>query len=120
MQSEFSGEYLWDSPERFPVKPDIILRDRSTGKPYCIIDTHWKAVKTERDIPFADMLRLYAYTRLFGCGRVVLLYPELCRNIRGMPADGCYSAGGEKAKVYVRFAPLSAGDKGVTEFLKSI
>lgn len=120
VQSEFSGEYLWDSPERFPVKPDIILRDRSTGKPCCIIDTHWKAVKSERDIPFADMLRIYAYTRLFGCERVVLLYPELCRNITGMPANGCYSAGSEEAKVYVRFVPLSAGDKGITEFLKSI
>lgn len=120
VQAKFSGEHLWNSPERFPVKPDIILRDRSTGKPCCIIDTRWKAVKSEKDIPCNDMLRLFAYTHLFGCQRVILLYPEICRDISGMPANGCYSADSGGAKVYVRFIPLSSDEKSILDFLREL
>lgn len=68
-----------DGALRFRTRPDLILsRD---GQVALIIDTKWKRLSSRIDDPKqgisqSDIYQMMAYSRLYGCPRVMLLYPH--------------------------------------------
>jgi 5-methylcytosine-specific restriction enzyme subunit McrC len=82
------------------VRPDIVVRDRA-GDPVLIIDTKWKRVAPRIDdkkqgVAQADVYQMMAYGRLYGCPRLMLLYPH----------HGALGAEGETG----RYRILGSGD----------
>ncbi|MEB8388414.1 restriction endonuclease [Rhodobacteraceae bacterium KMM 6894] len=66
---------------RFRTRPDILIRKDS--KVVLIIDTKWKRIKSQIDdakhgISQGDVYQLMAYSQLYHCDRVMLLYPHHC------------------------------------------
>lgn len=63
----------------FQTKPDILIK---SGKVVLqVIDTKWKRIGVRIDDPKhgvsqADVYQMMAYSRLYGCGRLTLLYPH--------------------------------------------
>jgi len=67
------GEYLIEEPNKFALKPDIVINDENEQ---LIADTKWKIIKSEKDISQADMYQLYAYgTKYIKCTKLYLIYP---------------------------------------------
>ena len=70
---------------RFRTRPDVIVRQGS--RIALIIDTKWKRITSIDDpkqgVNQSDVYQLMAYSRLYDCPRVVLLYPHH----GGLPAD---------------------------------
>lgn len=63
---------------RLLMRPDISLLDES-GLPLVILDTKWKRIEGPDPLAAlsaADLYQLAAYASAYGCGSVVLLYPE--------------------------------------------
>lgn len=64
---------------RFMTKPDILVKAGSATQ--LIIDTKWKHLARRIDDPKqgvsqADVYQMMAYGRLYGCSRLMLLYPH--------------------------------------------
>jgi len=67
------GKYLVEEPNKFALKPDIVINDVDEQ---LIADTKWKIIKREKDISQADMYQLYAYgTKYTECKKLYLIYP---------------------------------------------
>ena len=77
------GYYLFDSPQKFRLRPDIVLRDGS-GRT-TIMDTKWKSLfdnpSKNYGISQGDMYQMYAYSKKYSnldaehAPDVWLLYP---------------------------------------------
>jgi 5-methylcytosine-specific restriction enzyme subunit McrC len=64
---------------RFAMRPDIVLY--RGAEPALIIDTKWKRLKRQGDDPRhgvaqADIYQMMAYAQVYGCARMLLLYPH--------------------------------------------
>ena len=74
------ANYLFDSPRRFKLKPDIVIRNRNY---VAILDTKWKDLinnpSKEYGISQADMYQMFAYSKKYKANdrnpNVWLLYP---------------------------------------------
>lgn len=69
----------------FQTVPDLLLRRK--GEVLAVIDTKWKRLAgdpldRERGVKQADVYQMMAYSRLYRCERLMLLYPAL-------PGTGC-------------------------------
>lgn len=74
-----------DGIGRFRTRPDILIRDENGIA--MIIDTKWKRMTARIDDPKqgvsqADVYQLMAYAQIYGCDRMMLLYPHH----HGLPA----------------------------------
>jgi 5-methylcytosine-specific restriction enzyme subunit McrC len=68
-----------DGTLRFATWPDIVVCQG--GVPVLIIDTKWKRLRgavddPKRGVGQADVYQMMAYSRVYGCGRQMLLYPH--------------------------------------------
>lgn len=68
-----------DGSRRFKTKPDIVVTRH--GRSVLIIDTKWKRLKGEiddakRGVSQGDVYQMMAYAQVYGCPRVLLLYPH--------------------------------------------
>ena len=67
-----------DQTGRFRTRPDLIVRQ--DGQNVLIIDTKWKRIKRTEDpkggVSQADVYQMMAYSQLYDCKNVVLLYPH--------------------------------------------
>ena len=61
---------------RFRTRPDLIIRQNNRN--IIIIDTKWKRITDDPkdSVSQADVYQLMAYSELYDCPRVVLLYPH--------------------------------------------
>lgn len=74
--------YLFDTPQRFRLKPDIVLENQSE-KSRIVMDTKWKKLSadmTNWGISQADMYQMYVYHKKYtqkeyNVQKVVLIYP---------------------------------------------
>ena len=68
--------YLFDEPERFKLRPDIVISKDSSK---VILDTKWKNLyNKEKDnygISQSDMYQMYAYSKKYQTRNIWLLYP---------------------------------------------
>ena len=68
----------------FPMKPDILLRERNDRDTAFILDAKWKEIQRKkiagndwkRSIDQDDLYQLYAYGKGYGCNTVALVYPQ--------------------------------------------
>lgn len=68
-----------DHTRRFATRPDIVVS--KNGKPLLIVDTKWKRLKgaiddPKRGVGQADVYQMMAYAHVYGCNRLMLLYPH--------------------------------------------
>lgn len=75
----FALQDLSSNTSRFATKPDISLRLGSHS--LMVIDTKWKRLKGAIDDPKqgvsqADIYQMMAYSHVYGCDRLMLLYPH--------------------------------------------
>ena len=69
--------HLFDFPRQFSMRPDIVIRNKMTGKCY-VLDTKWKVLSEDKPhygISQADMYQMYAYQKKYGAEHVRLIYP---------------------------------------------
>ena len=76
---------------RFATMPDLIIKGGETVM--LVVDTKWKRLSARIDDPKqgvaqADVYQMMAYGRLYGCGRLLLLYPGHA----GLGPTGCVTS----------------------------
>ncbi|MCG3717804.1 McrC family protein [Aliarcobacter butzleri] len=70
------GKYLVEEPNKFALRPDIVINKIDDEDEQLIADTKWKIIKDEKDISQQDMYQLYAYgTKYVDCKKLYLIYP---------------------------------------------
>lgn len=70
------GKYLVEEPNKFALRPDIVINKVNKNDEQLIADTKWKIIKDEKDISQQDMYQLYAYgTKYTECKKLYLIYP---------------------------------------------
>jgi 5-methylcytosine-specific restriction enzyme subunit McrC len=70
------GKYLVEEPNKFALRPDIVVNKVDDEDEQLIADTKWKIIKDEKDISQQDMYQLYAYgTKYIDCKKLYLIYP---------------------------------------------
>lgn len=70
------GKYLVEEPNKFALRPDIVINKVNDEDEQLIADTKWKIIKNEKDISQQDMYQLYAYgTKYIDCKKLYLIYP---------------------------------------------
>lgn len=97
--------HLFDKPRKFLMKPDIVIKNKTSGKVF-IMDTKWKLLsdtKANYGISQADMYQMFAYQKKYTSENVTLLYPltdkiERDKDIRYLSLDG--------TKIKIRFIDL--------------
>ena len=74
------GYYLFDSPKKFRLRPDIVVRHSSdSDHSIVIMDTKWKRLtnnpSTNYGISQVDMYQMYAYAKKYNTSNIWLIYP---------------------------------------------
>ncbi|MDD6089039.1 MAG: McrC family protein [Desulfovibrionaceae bacterium] len=135
--------YLFDEPQKFRIKPDIVIwkKNESSRVADIVMDTKWKKLdgkKNNYGISQADMYQLFAYQKKYNARQVVLLYPCVseckpnckgeCQSCSDCPcmADRCkldYKADSSSTHIGIRFINLSnreLTEKSVHSLLKEM
>ena len=88
------GYYLFDTPHRFALRPDIVVTTENGHK--IIFDTKWKKLNNNSSgnygISQADMYQMYAYAKKYRTPDVWLIFPKTydtcdCANISYQSED---------------------------------
>lgn len=86
ISSQDKGYYLFDSPQQFALRPDIVITREDGSK--IILDTKWKRLVDKPRINFgisqADMYQMYAYGKKYGTSEIWMLYP-MNEGMKGHP-----------------------------------
>lgn len=70
------GKHLIEEPEKFALKPDIVVTCKTNPEKIIIADTKWKIIKEEKDISQSDMYQLFAYGKKYNNEVLYLIYPK--------------------------------------------
>ncbi|WP_340014044.1 McrC family protein [Paenibacillus sp. FSL K6-1318] len=97
---------LYDSPKRFQLKPDIVVRGPSG---VVVLDTKWKLLSTTPDygISQSDMYQAYVYSKKYNANKVYLLYPWTPQ--LSMIKQPIIYDSGDGVEVNIAFLDLSLG-----------
>ena len=98
--SQDRGYYLFDSPQQFALRPDIVITRNDGSK--IILDTKWKSLvddKSNYGILQSDMYQMYAYSKKYEAPEVWLLYP-LYEEMRDHPEISLGSNDGVSARLF--------------------
>ena len=113
VSAQDGGYYLFDSPRKFRLRPDIVVSDISDDEhDKIIMDTKWKRLNdnpvANYGISQADMYQVYAYSKKYNTSSIWLIYP-LNEEVCDMEPLSFESINGEAKKVTVRvfFVDLS-------------
>lgn len=95
------GYYLFDSPQQFALRPDIVIT-RNDG-PKIILDTKWKSLVDDQRVNYgilqSDMYQMYAYSKKYEAPEVWLLYP-LNEEMRDHPEISLGSRDGVNVRLF--------------------
>ncbi len=73
------GYYLFDTPMKFVLRPDIVITCKDEDKKI-IMDTKWKSLVNNPSknygIKQSDMYQMYVYSKKYQASEIWLLYPE--------------------------------------------
>ena len=71
------GYYLFDSPRKFALRPDLVIRKDDR---VIVLDTKWKRLYADPSINYgisqSDMYQMYAYAKKYNTSEIILLYPQ--------------------------------------------
>ena len=77
LKIQASGKNLFDEPQKFKLKPDLLLSNAETA---IVLDTKWKRLinipQKNFGISQADMYQMFAYGHKFCSSNIWLLYPQ--------------------------------------------
>lgn len=77
VSSQDKGYYLFDTPRKFALRPDIVI---SKDQRIVVLDTKWKRlnndVSSNYGISQSDMYQMYAYAKKYNTSEILLLYPR--------------------------------------------
>ena len=77
VSSQDKGYYLFDTPKKFALRPDIVVKKNQKT---VVMDTKWKRLNNDSrsnyGISQSDMYQMYAYAKKYGTPEVILLYPH--------------------------------------------
>jgi 5-methylcytosine-specific restriction enzyme subunit McrC len=108
--------------QRFQTKPDLLIkRGRDT---VMVIDTKWKRIgrnpeDAKRGVSQADVYQMMAYTRLYGCREVMLLYPHHAE-LGTSPLNAAYAIMAGEERLRVASVDLVSGEAAVVEQLAGL
>jgi 5-methylcytosine-specific restriction enzyme subunit McrC len=108
---------FWSAPgQNRTLRPDILLRRRSSGELVANVDTKWKLPKQGRPAD-SDLKQMFAYNELFGSTRAFLIYPSGIEGKQGV--TGGFHVGGHSCETrFFWMSPAkSGGFTGVTSRL---
>lgn len=95
------GYYLFDSPRKFALRPDIVMTRDDGSK--IIMDTKWKSLIDKPQMNYgisqADMYQMYAYSKKYDSAEVWLLYP-INAEMRGQQDISFYSNDGVNVNLF--------------------
>ena len=77
------GYYLFDSPKKFSLRPDIVVKDKEEN--IYILDTKWKLLNSKFSANYgisqSDMYQMYAYHKKYetnsSVSGVIVIYPQI-------------------------------------------
>lgn len=107
VSSQHKGKYLFDIPQKFSLRPDIVIKKKSDDSIF-IMDTKWKRLidnpAANYGISQSDMYQMYAYQKKYGptAKNVTLLYPLT----EDSPKDEIKFISDDEVTVYVSFVDL--------------
>lgn len=116
------GYYLFDEPQMFSLRPDIILR---RGDITVIMDTKWKRLDPNArnsGISQADMYQMYAYSKKYAqydrpVPEVWLLYPY---DEKSSQIEEKTFSSSDGVKVHIYFADVDETEKSIRELMKEV
>lgn len=121
-----SGHYLFDSPQRFRLRPDIVVRGENyTTHSLIIMDTKWKRLtkfaQANYGISQADMYQMYAYSKKYRTPHIWLLYPlhEDVRNLGPISFEAS-ELNEQKVKVSIFFVDLAKYEESIKELFNLV
>lgn len=87
------GLFLFDSPEKFSLRPDIVIRLEDDE--VVVMDTKWKVLVNDEGrnygVSQADMYQMYAYAKKYNTKKVIVIYPlntEMRETVTFISDDG--------------------------------
>lgn len=107
---------LFDSPRRFALKPDIVLKGDGTT---IVMDTKWKLLADNASnygISQSDMYQMYAYSKKYNAYKVILLYPDVGRTKQ----DSIKFVSNDNVNVDVAFIDLLHPDESMCKLLQAV
>lgn len=120
VSSQDRGYYLFDTPEKFKLRPDIVVSDANIN---IILDTKWKNLNSnDREnygISQGDMYQMYAYSKKYDNAPVIwLLYP-LNEEVKTLDEDLSFTSD-DNVKVNVFFIDLANAEASIKELRNQI
>lgn len=114
------GYYLFDTPEKFKLRPDIVV---SKDESNIILDTKWKNLcNREKDnygISQADMYQMYAYSKKYkNAPEIWLIYP-LNKEMKSLKENLSFSSN-DNVKVNVFFIDLVSPKDSIEELVNKM
>lgn len=101
ISAQDNGYYLFDSPRKFALRPDIVITRKNGTK--IILDTKWKRLinnpKKNYGISQSDMYQMYAYSKKYNTPEIWLLYP-INKEMRGLNNLSFNSDDGVNVKIF--------------------
>lgn len=123
VSTQDKGKYLFDDPERFALRPDIVLTRPDS---IVILDTKWKKLtdnpKKNYNISQADMYQMYAYAKKYVTNDIWLLYPlnsEMREREKNGKPEICYKSS-DGVQVRLFFVDVANIEKSLEELIKRI
>lgn len=123
VSTQDNGYYLFNEPEQFKLRPDLVLTQSNGHK--IIMDTKWKSLVNDSrknyGISQTDMYQMYAYAKKYKTPDICLLYPlnSEMRNCEEIKFESRDSNSFLEANVRLFFIDLSDIETSLKE-LKSI
>ena len=122
ISTQHSGQYLFEEPKMFLLKPDIFLTSQDKGRKI-ILDTKWKVLSNNASehygISQADMYQMYAYYCRYNVDKVLLVYPQV-----NLPFPLAWKVGGQEiiSAHFIPYEKMGDGIKGfdVVDLIKAI
>ncbi len=119
ISTQDKGYYLFDSPQQFALRPDIVItRDDGTK---VILDTKWKSLcdrpNANYGISQADMYQMYAYAKKYNTSEVWLLYPL---NMEMQGKGEIVFSSEDEVTVRLHFVDVLEIDSSLNELRKSL
>lgn len=104
----FDGEH-----GRFRTRPDILISE--SGKIVLVIDTKWKRITSRIDDPKqgvsqGDVYQLMAYSQIYECDRVMLLYPHHLGLVEG-PIRQSFGIASSSAENFLLVSTIDVSSK---------
>jgi 5-methylcytosine-specific restriction enzyme subunit McrC len=103
------GYYLFDSPKKFSLRPDIVVKDKKEN--IYILDTKWKVLNSNFSANYgisqSDMYQMYAYHKKYetnscSVSGVIVIYPQILGDFEITPFSS-----NDNVKVNIHFFDMS-------------